>query len=214
MKRLLTKHTISISCIIAVVITSSWMNVTAEPGNLLSRIEDRYRQSAQTDVEFLHVVVSDFFETADTVSGAITFDSSGRYRTQLGDDIYLFDGACLWEYSALYSQATRNCLQTGQRIEDSFLFFTRFSDYYTIVEEHPDSLYKLRILSDRKGDAPDSLVVEVSKVESRILELRYYDINDELNVAHLVNETSHDQPDTSAFSASFPDSTEMILIHD
>lgn len=205
--------------LLALAISGSPLLVALEPlsageETLLGRIESRYRSAPQTEVEFLHIVISEFFETADTVQGSILFDTSGRYRTRLGGDEYIFDGHCLWEYSGLYRQATRNCLKTGQRIDDSFLFFTRFSDYYTIEETVADSLYDLRIFPKRKGAAPDSLIVEVSRAESRIVELRYYDINEELNIARLVTESSTATADTTAFGAEFPDSTEIIEIHD
>ncbi|MFQ5608061.1 MAG: outer membrane lipoprotein carrier protein LolA [Candidatus Zixiibacteriota bacterium] len=134
-----------------------------EKPSSFDRIEERLSSSPQVSISFRHIVVSEFFETADTVDGRVTFTNDGRYRTELGADEYLFDGSCLWEYSRAYAQATRNCLRPGQRIDDSFLFFRNFDRYYSITEAVADSLYRLYIIPARRGSAPDSLVIAVDK---------------------------------------------------
>ncbi|HSG99457.1 MAG TPA: hypothetical protein VLB27_05380 [candidate division Zixibacteria bacterium] len=180
--------------------------------NLFERLQQRFREAPQATVSFEHVVISDFFETADTVAGVVTFAADGRYRTELGDDVFLFDGACLWEYSALYNQATQNCVKVGQSVEDNFLFFQRFGDYYGVEERVPDSVYTLRILEGKRGAAPDSMVVTISPSQERILSLEYYDINKELNLALIREERFAEVALDSLYRADFPDSTEVIVI--
>lgn len=185
---------------------------TESKPNLFEQLQERFRAAPQATVSFEHVVISDFFETADTVAGVVTFTADGRYRTELGDDVFLFDGECLWEYSALYSQATQNCVKVGQSVEDNFLFFQRFGDYYGVEERIPDSVYALRILEGKRGAAPDSMTVTISPSQERILSLEYYDINEELNLALIREERFAEQALDSLYRANFPDSTEIIVI--
>lgn len=181
-----------------------------EKPNLFEKIERRLSTSPQVEIRFEHIVVSEFFDTADTLVGSVTFTNDGRYLTDLGQSQYLFDGECLWEYSLTYAQATRNCLQAGQRIDDSFLFFRNFNEYYTIKEVAKDSLYQLTILPEHRGGAPDSLNIILNRDEERIASMEYYDINEELNRMVIGQERFFDTIDSLIFSASFPDSVEII----
>ncbi len=183
-----------------------------EKASLFERLAEDYNSSPQTTIVFQHIVRSDFFETADTVAGSIVFAADGRYVTELGPDVYLFDGSCLWEYSKLYSQASRNCLKPGQRLDDSFLFFRHFNGYYQVKAVLPDSVYQLSILKDFKGKAPDSMTVTLSPADSRIISMDYYDINEELNTILLGDEIKVNTVDSLLFLPNFPDSTEIIEI--
>lgn len=181
-----------------------------EKPNLFEKIERRLSSSPQVEISFEHIVVSEFFATADTLVGKVTFTSDGRYLTDLGQDQYLFDGECLWEYSLTYAQATRNCLQAGQRIDDSFLFFRNFNEYYSIMEVVKDSLYLLTIVPEHRGGAPDSLRIVLNKDEERIETMEYYDINEELNLMVIGKESFFETVDSLLFMARFPDSVEII----
>lgn len=185
-----------------------------EKPNLFEKIERRLSSSPQVEISFKHIVVSEFFDTADTLQGKVTFTNDGRYLTDLGQDQYLFDGECLWEYSLTYAQATRNCLEAGQRIDDSFLFFRNFEEYYSITEETTDSVYKLTILPERRGGAPDSLRIVINPGAERIETMEYYDINEELNLLVIGKESFFETIDSLLFSARFPDSVEIIEIPD
>lgn len=180
--------------------------------SLFDRVNERLRSAPQTSIQFQHIVTSEFFGVSDTVEGMVTFTAGGLYVTALGNDTYTFDGECLWEYSALYAQATKNCLKAGQRIEDSFLFFRSFDSYYDISEQEPDSVYLLHIRSASKGLGPDSLTVTLDKVNERIAILEYLDINEELNQVLIKGQLQSESVDSSLFQANFPDSTEIIVI--
>jgi len=184
--------------------------VAGESVSLFDKLVGRYNQTPQTRIEFRHIVRSDFFETADTVDGTIVFADDGRYLTRIGGDEYLFDGRCLWEYSKLYAQATRNCLKPGQRLDDSFLFFRHFGEYYDIKPVAPDSIYHLLIHKKYTGKAPDSMTVILSPTDERIVSMEYYDINDELNRILIGKQTTSDTINASLFQPDFPDSTEII----
>lgn len=180
--------------------------------SLFQRLATEYNRVPQMTVDFRHIVISDFFGTADTVAGSISFASDGRYVTRLGVDEYLFDGKCLWEYSQMYAQASRNCLKPGQRLDDSFLFLRHFNDYYRVRALRPDSVYRLTIEKEFQGKAPDSLMVTLNPAQKRIVFMEYYDINEELNRILLGEETRADTIDSALFVPSFPDSTEIIEI--
>ncbi len=180
--------------------------------SLFESLAEQYNSNPQTVIEFKHIVVSDFFGTADTIDGTITFAADGRYRTKLGEDEFLFDGQCLWEYSAIYAQASRNCLKPGQRLDDSFLFFRHFHDYYTVRTTLPDSIYQLSILKEYQGKAPDSLTVTLSPQKKRIVAMEYFDINDEINRILIGSESKSQTVDSLLYQPTFPDSTEIIEI--
>ena len=165
-------------------------------------------------MSFLNLVVSDVFETTDTTQGEIVFTRDGLYSTVIGSDHYIFDGTCLWEYSRLYNQATQNCAQPGQPVDESFLFFLRLDRDYFTHERIPDSVYALTIREGVKSGAPDSMVVVINPQLERIVEFLYFDINDELNRIVVLDEVTFESSDSSLFRPNFPDSTEILNIHD
>ncbi len=208
----------AVLCLAVLCLTVALVSLTASAGDkpskpsLFEQLAGQYNTTPQTTVDFRHIVVSEFFGTADTVAGSIVFASDGRYTTRLGGDEYLFDGKCLWEYSKLYGQATRNCLKPGQRLDDSFLFFKHFNEYYDINTVRPDSIYRLTIHKDYRGKAPDSMVVTLNPSAKHIISMEYYDINEELNRILLGAETTSDSINSALFTPTFPDSTEIIEI--
>ena len=182
--------------------------------SLFDEIKDRLNSSPQTKVSFLNLVVSDVFETTDTTQGEIVFTGDGLYSTIIGPDHYIFDGRCLWEYSALYAQATKNCTQPGQSVDESFLFFLRLDRDYLTHERVPDSVYALTVREGIESGAPDSMVVVISAELKRIVEFTYYDINEELNRILVLEEITFEIADSSLFEANFPDSTDILNIPD
>ena len=182
--------------------------------SLFDEIKDRLNSAPQTKMSFLNLVVSDVFETTDTTRGEIVFTSDGLYSTIIGPDHYIFDGRCLWEYSALYNQATKNCVQPGQPVDESFLFFLRLDRDYLTHERIADSIYALTAREGTESGAPDSMVVVINPELKRIVEFSYYDINEELNRILVLEEISFETADSSLFKANFPDSTEIVNILD
>jgi hypothetical protein len=202
----------SVFHLLLVFATGYAVTAQAEDKSLFKSLAEDYNSSPQTTIHFRHILSSEFFGTSDTVVGSIVFAADGRYVTELGPDVYLFDGSCLWEYSKLYAQASRNCLKPGQRLDDSFLFFRHFNEYYQVKVIQPDSVYQLAILEDFKGRAPDSMTVTLSPSVRRIISMEYYDINEELNRILLGDESKVDTVDSLLFVPGFPDSTEIIEI--
>ena len=168
------------------------------------------RSAVMTEVMFTNIVISDFFDTADTLVGSVVFDRDGRYATTLGSDKFIFTGECLWQYSAEYKQASRNCLKPGQRVDESFLFFPRFDELYQSVERVRDAEYILRLRPGKRGAGPDSMTVYLDQAKQNIARIEFLDINDEINRVEIESLRRFEAVQDARFIPDFPDSTEII----
>jgi len=154
------------------------------------------------------IVVSKIFGSIDTAHGDVSIADDGRYSAEINGDLYLFDGKCIWEYSAQNAQATKQCLKEDEEFENRLFFLKNLDHYYSTSSVSPDSIYKLIRAKEDDDALPDSLLVTLS--ESRLVKMEYYDLNNDLNVVSLKKESLSDSVENRVFSPAFPDSTEII----
>ena len=174
----------------------------------LDKLIDRYASAPMVDLDVRIVSTSEIFGGVDTLLADITIADDGRYAAYIGGDAYVFDGNCIYEYSAENNQAVKDCLGEGEIFENDLFFIKDLKKYYKIADERDDSLYLLIRLNHKKDQLPDTLHVAMEK--SRLNRIEYFDLNHDLNQVYFMSDTVYDAVDAKKFEVDFPDSTEII----
>lgn len=173
-------------------------------------VKKRYASAKMIDLGVDIIVVSDVFDDVDTSQGRILITDDGRYFAGLENDIYLFDGRCIWEYSAENNQATKKCLKENQGFESRLIFVKNLDQHYATSVVKADSVYHLSRLDDSDDSLPDSLTVYLGR--NGLSSVEYYDLNGDLNRVRVVYETVMDFISEEFFEINLPDSVEIISL--
>lgn len=176
----------------------------------LDSVVARYSDAKMVRLDVRIVAVSDVFGDTDTTAGKITIADDGRYAAYIGNDFYIFDGKCIWEYSQDNEQATRDCLKPGEVFENELVFIKNLKKYYKTAEEQKDTLFLLVKKDSVRNQLPDSLYLTIQN--SRLSNLRYYDLNRDKNLVYVLSDSVMDAVDPTAFNINLPDSTEVITL--
>lgn len=179
-------------------------------GSSLDNVMTNYAEARMINFDVRILIVSEIFESTDTTFGNITIADDGRYAAHIGNDAYIFDGQCIWEYSADNNQATKNCLKKGELFKNELFFIKNLRKYYRVASEENDSLFMLVKTDPDASQLPDSMIVVFNN--GRISDLEYQDLNQDLNQVHIMHDSLFDEIDLSVFKADFPDSTEIITL--
>jgi len=180
------------------------------PIDAYAELKARFAGAAQVSLDVLITIRSDVFDTFDSTSGEIVVASDGRYYARLSNDAFVFDGRCLWEYSAENNQATKDCLGEDERFESEFSFIKNLDRYYTAENVHPDSVYILRRRGDDNSSLPDSLTLYLTS--AKLSRISYYDLNKDLNIVAVRNQRCDTVVTDSRYHMHLPDSTEIIVM--
>ncbi|HDL04435.1 MAG TPA: hypothetical protein ENH25_09920 [candidate division Zixibacteria bacterium] len=184
--------------------------VAAVSGSGLDKLMSAYAEARMINFDVRISVVSEIFGSTDTTFGDITIADDGRYAAHIGNDSYIFDGKCIWEYSADNNQATKSCLKEGELFENELFFIKNLRKYYKVALEKEDTLFLLVKTNPESNQLPDSLNMILR--EGRISDMDYFDLNRDLNRVHIIHESLFDKVDPTVFKAEFPDSTEVISL--
>nr|MBN2277999.1 hypothetical protein [candidate division Zixibacteria bacterium] len=182
--------------------------VDAETGDPLEMKKQEYSRAAMIQLEVEIVVVSDVFDEIDTSRGEITIASDDRYRADINDDFYLFDGTCIREYSAENAQVTLDCLKEGEYFENQLSFIKDFDHCYKTEKSNIPGKYRLTKIPECGMQPPDSLTISIDKKSPASIE--YFDLNGDLNRINILKETFYDSIDDDIFNLRLPDSVEVI----
>lgn len=173
-------------------------------------VKNEYAAAKIIKLDIEIVVVSQVFGNVDTARGEISIADDGRYLALINEDYYLFDGKCVWEYSAENNQATKECLKEGEHFENRLFFIKSLDHYYSTFTNISDSVYRLIRIKERQNSLPDTLIVYLSN--SRLSSIEYLDLNDDLNRISILRETLLDTLAAGTFQISLPDSVEIITL--
>ncbi len=174
------------------------------------RIRDDLNKAACVSLEFISIIESDIFESVDSVNGTAYLSGDGRYFLQVGEDIYLYDLTSTYSYSAENNQVVIESVGAGGGVSEEISFITNLSELYNSRVIHPDSVYHLTKLPGLEGDYPDSLTLVVDRRLSRLAQMEYYDINEELNRVIILRQDLFDHCLETRFKPAFPDSVERV----
>ena len=175
-------------------------------------IKARLRQSECVHFQFQSIVASSIFESVDTADGDATFERSGKYRINLREDSYLFDGADLYSFSFDNQQVTVEKVDSGQQFGAEVSFVTRLDEIYKTRILRPDSLYRLVRIARGYAGVPDSMIVTIDKQNRRIGKIEYLDVNDEPTTIVFLGEQTSPRCDPTVFRPDFPDSVQVVRL--
>lgn len=179
-------------------------------GSSLDSVISKYSEAKMLIFDVRIIVFSDIFEDTDTTEGNIVIADDGRYAADIGDDLYVFDGRCIWEYSSENNQATRNCLKPGEMFENELFFIKNLEKYYKTVSEEKDTLFLMVRKDSLHSQLPDSLYLTLNN--SRLTTLKYYDLNHDKNLVHILSDSIFEAVIPSAFDINLPDTVEVITL--
>lgn len=168
--------------------------------------------SKMVTFDIASVVNSKVFEDTDSTAGLIIIADDGRYFAQFKNDLYLFDGRCLWEISSQNRQAAKRCPEEGEKFTNRLSFLKSLESHFRISPIHRNKEYQL--FSKNKDDAnlPDSLIVFIDSAGSKLSRIEYYDLNGDLNRVYILSQKISDTADSKFFEVTLPDSMEVIIL--
>jgi hypothetical protein len=173
-------------------------------------LKKAYSSARLLNLEAEIIVTSEIFNDIDTVRANLSIANDGRYIAIMDEDMYLYDGTCLWDYSSENNQATKDCIKDGESFENDLVFLKDFDRYYKSSVMIEDSLYYLKKIVKSNNSLPDSLVIYLSG--SGISAVQYNDLNDDLNQIFITRTIIADTLIPDLFKIRLPDSAEIIVL--
>jgi len=173
-------------------------------------IKDRYSFAGIVSFNIVIIVESKIFDDIDSTTGEISIAQDGRYCARLGDDIFLFDGKCIWEYSAENNQATKQCLKKNEHFDNQLTFIKNLDEYYRTSIVEKDAVYRLAKLDDADESLPETLMVYLEK--TGLSKIEYLDLNNDVNKIYILQEAISDSLTDEPFEINLPDSVEIITL--
>lgn len=190
----------------------SFSSLSLAGDDLLENIKKDWSAAKLIRFDVLIAVESEVFNTVDSTSGNIVIAEDGRYRANIGDELFLFDGKCIWEVSFANLQATCQCLKEGERFENRLIFLKDISSYYRTTSSIKGDGYLL-VKNQGIGEAlPDSINVYLDRKANRISLLEYYDLNSEKNTVFLHDVKLQSEVEDKIFEYLPSDSIEVITL--
>jgi outer membrane lipoprotein-sorting protein len=176
------------------------------------QIKTRLSSSRLVNFKIASAVDSKVFGQTDSVNGEVVIADDGRYLARMNDDLYLFDGKCIWEVSFENRQATKQCLKEGESFENRLFFIKDLDKYYTAKSVKKEKEYCLKRIEKENNSLPDSIEVFLDASRGRLNRLEYLDLNGDVNRVHIIDEMTSDSIDPRRFEMALPDSIEIINI--
>jgi outer membrane lipoprotein-sorting protein len=198
---------VSFVLILAINLTSS-----ADENDKFDAIKKKIAEAALIKIDFLIEVESKIFEDTDSLYGSLAIASDGRYNAEINNDIYLYDGKVLWEYSAENNQATKKTLKDDEYFENRLIFLKELDRHFKSKVIIPDSTYQLFRMERADKALPDSMYLFIDGEAEAIALIEYFDLNEDLNLVHIENQVLSDSIDPDMFHINLPDSAEIISL--
>jgi outer membrane lipoprotein-sorting protein len=176
----------------------------------LASITRSFRTSPCVTIAFQEVVHSQVFNEVQTVNGLLVFDTVGRYKIELGDDLYLRTDSTFYSYSKSTNQVIIE--KVGESTSTASVIWIRhLDDYFESAILVPDKRYKLTAKPEMSADVPESLTVFISGGK-RIDRIEFIDANGDLTVLKVQKQVSSDDCKKDVFEPAFPDSVERVRL--
>jgi len=201
--------------IISLVLAGALAVTGGATGDRFAALKKQMSDAACCRFEFLSIVESQVFDAVDTTRGSALIARDGRYRIEIGHDMYLNDGHYLYSYSRPNNQVTVEVVNPDVIPTDEISFVTRLDEFYSTRKLTQDSLYRLSLLDSSYTSLPDSMdaVVTIVSGSARLKSLKYRDLNDDKNEVVFTGQFFSSSCGTDAFLADFTDSVEVIKLY-
>jgi len=180
--------------------------------NRLDIITKEWSRARMIEFGVLITAESEIFNTVDSSRGKVIIADDGRYYAEIGEDLYLFDGQCIWEMSFENRQATKQCLKEGEKFENRLIFLKDLGNLYKARALVENEVYFLSKNEGSGASLPDSLRLYLSLEKRQISEIIYYDLNSERNHVYLNDVQIFQEIADSAFKFVPSDSIEIIVL--
>lgn len=177
----------------------------------LEAIKSKFSRSDCTYFEFANIIESDIFGIIDTVRASAYIARDGRYKIEIGRDVYLYDGTRLYTYFWETNQVIIEKPDSGALISDEISFVMKLDEWYDSKAINKSS-YSLTKKEGIAGDIPDSLDLTTNNKDSTIMEIRYIDINGDINRIEFLKQRSDSVCIHERFEPAFPDSVEKVKL--
>jgi hypothetical protein len=176
----------------------------------LAMITRSFHTSPCVRIEFHEIVHSQVFNETQTVRGLLEFDSAGRYRIELGGDVYLRTDSAFYSFSPGSNQVLIE--KIGERSSAASVIWVRhLDDYFESAILVPDKRYKLTAKPEVSADVPDSLTLFVSGGK-RIEKIEFIDGNGDLTILKVLKQVTSGECRKDTFEPVFPDSVERVRL--
>lgn len=160
--------------------------------------------------EFISILESSIFDDVDSSFGEAVLAADSRYRIAVNNDLYLFDLKKMYSYSADNNQVVVETPGSNNPIGEEIGYITHLDDFFESKIIDVNREYHLTKKIGRHSGIPDSLVIFIDSSNSRLDQIVYYDLNDDLCRIVIINQATAKTCDMAVFEASFPDSVEKI----
>ena len=180
-------------------------------GDSFDKLKEKLAGGECVRFDFLSIIESDIFERVDSTPGTAYIADDGRYLVLLGEDEYLYDLELLYSYSKINNQVTIE--QIDSRSGEEVVFVTRLDSFYSSTAVKKDFEYRL-VKKDSvfESNIPDSMLLYMDPEKLALLEIKYFDINDELNRIVFLEQEIVKTCNENRFIPQFPDSVEQIKL--
>lgn len=192
-------------------IVALWHPASSESGRF-DAIKERLASAECVRLDFINIIYSEIFDIVDSTVGSACIASDGRYRVELGDDTYLYDGTDLHSYSRENNQVVIEAIDPDADAGSEVTFLTHLEEFFETEAQSSGNSYRLRRRKDSAGDLPDSMTVILDPQKLQIDRLEFFDINDEFNIIELLNQQLDSACTEADFTPNFPDSVETVKL--
>lgn len=177
------------------------------------RVKQELAEAVCARFDFVGILESDIFDEVDSTYGTAYLAKDGRFRVEMGEEVYLYDAQYLYTYSPENNQVTIESIADDEELGKEILFLTHLDELYTTAFLKP-GVYRLKKKerTSERDEIPDSLTVFLTPNQRRIERLEYLDINDERNTILILKQHIDSVCDDDIFVPDFPDSVERVKL--
>lgn len=179
-------------------------------GDSFDQIKSNLAQSGCHQIEFINIIESDVFETIDSTFGNLLISSDKQYKLSIAEDVFLADSSYTYDYSAENNQVIIEKRLFGNFDEISFI--TRLEDLYQTQTIEPNLKYYLKKRPEVEGDTPDSMTIWIDSESMSLKQIKYFDVNEDLNRVIILKQDYLEKCDPEAFYPDFPEDAERIKL--
>jgi len=187
-------------------------NMVRTESDALEAVKSKFSSGDCTYFEFANIIESKIFGVIDTIHGSAYIAQDGRYKIEIGSDVFLYDGSLLYTYFLETNQLLIEKPDSGKLVSDEISFVIKLDEWYDSKANSKNS-YALKKKEGVEGDIPDSLELITNIADSTIVEIRYIDINEDLNRVKFLKQKTDSSCSAKGFEQDFPDSVEKVKLY-
>ncbi|MEE8149276.1 MAG: hypothetical protein V3T75_02370 [candidate division Zixibacteria bacterium] len=187
-------------------------NLVRPQSDALEAVKAKFSNGDCSHFEFANIIESKIFGVIDTIHGSAYIAKDGRYNIEIGSDVFLYDGSLLYTYFLETNQLIIEKPDSGILVSDEISFVIKLDEWYDSKANSKNS-FALTKKEGVKGDIPDSLELITNSADSSIVEIRYIDINEDLNRVKFLSQKTDSSCSAKGFEPNFPDSVEKVKLY-